>query len=353
MTTDLSPAASPWPGLKAARRKHQQSSRPKEERISANVLILWHLLSLFTLFWYETPVDAHQLNSLHETSAGKYRTCESPNRIKNGIDFPSRERLVWEVMTTDGFLIVTLFCNLSQFGSRVVISPFVLTIATTFNASKGEIGAVLTVLWAVFACLQFPSGVLGNRFGERRIILVSMSLTTIGSLAIALAQSILGFVFAALVLGIGTGLYFSVGSSLLARLYENSGQVLGLHSAGAPLAGLVFPSVAVAVVTWFSWRVGVALGAVGSSLAAVFVAILVTPTPAVSPEISLTERLSSTTLRSVFGQPSVIFATIIATIGMYAFQALVSFSPTFLVEYHGFSERTASLGFGLVFYLSL
>ena len=93
---------------------------------------------------------------------------------------------------------------------------------------------------------------LGNRFGERRIILVSMSLTTIGSLAIALAQSILGFVFAALVLGIGTGLYFSVGSSLLARLYENSGQVLGLHSAGAPLAGLVFPSVAVAVVTWFS-----------------------------------------------------------------------------------------------------
>ena len=146
MTTDLSPAASPWPGLKTARRKHQQSSRPKKERISANVLILWHLLSLFTLFWDETPVDAHQLNSLHETSVGKYRTCESPNRITKRYWLPVMRASCMGSYDNRRVLVATLFCNSSQFGSRVVISPFVLTIATTFNASKGEIGAVLTVL---------------------------------------------------------------------------------------------------------------------------------------------------------------------------------------------------------------
>jgi len=244
---------------------------------------------------------------------------------------------------------VAVFSNFTQFGARVVISPFVLTIAAAFGASKGEIGAVLTVLWAVFASLQFPSGVFADRFGERRVILVSMSLTAVGSVAVALSPSLVGFVVAIVVLGVGTGLYFSVGSALVTRLYDDSGSALGLHSAGAPLAGLVFPAVGATVAVWTSWRVGVALGAVSAAAAVAAVTLLVGLMPAVSPDSHLTDRLSMRTLRAVFGRPSVAFTTLLASIGMYAFQALVSFFPAFLIEYHGLGDRTASFGFGLLF----
>ncbi len=88
-----------------------------------------------------------------------------------------------------------------------------LAIAAEFGRSKGELGVVLTLVWAVYACLQFPSGVFADRYGERRIIL---------------------FALAALILGSGAGLYFAAGTALLDERFESTGQAFSLHSAGAP-----------------------------------------------------------------------------------------------------------------------
>lgn len=43
---------------------------------------------------------------------------------------------------------VAIASNFSQFGARIVISPFVVAIAATFDSSTGQIGVVLTLLLA-------------------------------------------------------------------------------------------------------------------------------------------------------------------------------------------------------------
>lgn len=241
--------------------------------------------------------------------------------------------------------------NFSQFGARVVLSPFVLAMAATFGASKGQIGAVLTLLWASFAVFQFPSGVLADRYGERRVIVAALSLTALGSAFAALAPSLLAFVGAVLVLGVGAGLYFSVGSALLARLFDRTGQVLGLHSAGGPLAGVAFPVAATAVAAHHGWRAGVALGALVAVATLLLVFRYVVPTPPTSPEIRLRDRLTVRTVASLLSRPDVAFTTALGVLGMYAFQSFVSFFPTFLIEHHGLDEGVASTLFSVVFVL--
>jgi predicted MFS family arabinose efflux permease len=241
--------------------------------------------------------------------------------------------------------------NFGQFGARVVVSPFVLAVALDFGVSKGAVGTGLTFMWAAFALAQFPSGVLADRYGERRVMLTSMALTVLGSLLVAVAPSFPAFVLATAALGGGAGLYFAVGTALLARRFENRGRALGLHSAGGPVAGLVVPVAATSVAARYDWRAGVATGAVVAAIAFCLVALFVGETPPAKPDASVRERLRPRSALALLRRPGVAYTAAVATLGMYVFQSFSSFFPAFLQEYHGFGEGEASLAFGLAFIL--
>lgn len=288
------------------------------------------------------PAGIRSLES-QQTAAGQYRlTGDSPEASPPAVSDQGSKRAV---------LASAVAANFSQFGARIVISPFVLAIGTTFGVSTSAIGAVLTLLWATFAILQFPSGVLADRFGERRVILAALTLTGVGSLSIVAAPSFPLFAVAIVVLGIGAGLYFVVGSALLSRRFERTGVAFSLHSAGGPLSGLVLPVAATALAATYGWRTGVATGAVAAFLAAMVVFVSVGPTPAVNPSARLRDRLSGGTVRSILGRPEVVFTTLVGVLGLYAFQSFASFYPAFLQDYHGLSEQVSGLNFSIVFVL--
>lgn len=251
-------------------------------------------------------------------------------------------------------LFSTSLCNFAQFGTRIVISPFALTIATTFSVEKTRIGLALTILWAAFALMQFPSGVFADRRGEKLVITVSLVLTALGSIVIAFAPTFGAFVVAAAVLGGGAGLYFSVGASLVSKLYERQQSLaLAVHSAGGPVAGVVLPLVAVEVAQQVGWRWGVATGAV-AAVAALGAARLslsgAAPEDDEGSEPVRPEPLVSTVF-SLLRRRSILFTIGIATAGMYALQSIVSFFPAFLQEYHGVDPGNASVLFSSLFLL--
>lgn len=252
--------------------------------------------------------------------------------------------------TAEGPLLATATAaNFAQFGARVVVSPFVLVVAGVFGTTKGAVGVALTAMWAAFALMQFPSGVLADAYGEKPVVLVSMALTVLGSALVATADSFPVFVLALVALGVGTGLYFAVGTALLARRTTGPGRAFGVHSAGAPLAGLALPVVATAVAGRYDWRAGVAVGGVVAALAFVLVFGVVAETPPTAPDSALGHRLHPRSLLERLARPEVAFTTVVAVLAMYAFQSFVSFFPAFLQEYHGFGEAEASLTFGLAF----
>jgi predicted MFS family arabinose efflux permease len=207
-------------------------------------------------------------------------------------------------------------------------------------------------MWALYALLQFPSGVLADRYSERRLVLLGLGGTTIGALLVAVAPSLLAFSLAVLLLGGGTGLFFSPASSLVTRTFEDAGGPLGVLTAGGALAGIVYPTIGSAVGVRAGWRVAMLLGALAAVpvLAATWWAA---PTlPPANPDRRLRAVVDVARLRHVLARPSVAYTAALSALVAFTFQAFSSFFPTFLVEFRGLDTGTAGLVFGAVFGIS-
>lgn len=242
--------------------------------------------------------------------------------------------------------------NVVQLGARLVISPVVPGVIDAFSVSKSETGLALTGMWAAYALMQFPSGVFGSRFGERRVILAG--LLTVGVASLLLSISPTFFLFGAFVflLGAGGGLFFPAASLLLARLYDNTGMALGTLSAGAAVAGLAAPIASVAISVRYGWRPALLLGAVGVVPVVLLIWWQVPRSASDRHRQTIAEQVRVRPLLEVLIRPSIAYSILIAVIGSFTFQAFVSFFPTFLAEFGGLSIESASLAFSGVFLLS-
>ncbi|MFC6755008.1 MFS transporter, partial [Halorubrum tibetense] len=125
--------------------------------------------------------------------------------------------------------------------ARLAISPLVPQITETFAVTNTTVGLALSGMWLAYALSQFPSGVLGDRYGERAVILTAVGSTLLASVLIAVSPSIVGFALFTVVLGAGAGLHYSVATTFLTRQFDDIGRAIGVHVAGGPLAGLVAP----------------------------------------------------------------------------------------------------------------
>ncbi|PSP82457.1 MFS transporter [Halobacteriales archaeon QS_1_68_17] len=236
--------------------------------------------------------------------------------------------------------------------ARLVLSPNVPAITADLGVSKSEVGLALTGMWALYALFQFPSGVLGERYGERRVILAALGLTGAGSALVAVAPGFGAFALFALCLGGGAGLYFSAGTALLTRQFEKTGHALGFHTAGGPLAGLLGPLAAAYVGTRYGWRAATLLGAAVAVPLFVAAVLALRETPPVRPETPVRERFDPGVVVHYLSKPRTAFTTVVAVVTVFVWQSFASFFPTFLVEYHGYATGDASAAFAAVFALS-
>ncbi|PSQ18118.1 MFS transporter, partial [Halobacteriales archaeon QS_8_69_73] len=82
------------------------------------------------------------------------------------------------------YIVLTL-CTLAftaTMVARLAISPVVPDVTAAFSVSRSAVGLALTGMWAAYALAQFPSGVLADRVGERRIILAAVGTTAVAGL---------------------------------------------------------------------------------------------------------------------------------------------------------------------------
>jgi predicted MFS family arabinose efflux permease len=151
------------------------------------------------------------------------------------------------------------------------------------------------------------------------------------------------------VLGGVAGLHFSVATSLLTRTLPNTGSAIGIHTAGAPVAGVLVPLAAGAVGVWLGWRWAVALGLVVALPAALLFAIVVEPIEPVRPDESVWSRLRVRPLFELLTRPPIALTMGLCVAGAFVWQATASFLPAFLIEYHGYSGTVASALFSAYF----
>lgn len=250
------------------------------------------------------------------------------------------------------YTILTL-CTLAFFATmvaRLAISPLIPSITADFEISNAVIGTALTGMWLAYALTQFPSGVLGDRFGERSIILVAVGGTAVMSLVLAVAPVFVIFVVCLVLLGAVAGLHYSVATALLTRTFDdNMGMAVGIHTIGSPAAGLIAPVAAAWIGTRYGWRTGVAFGSIVAAPIFVLFALRVRPTEPRRPDQPLSERFALGPLFELLAKPPIAFTVGIAAISAFVWQGVASFLPTFLIEYRGQSATVAGLVFSSYF----
>lgn len=252
--------------------------------------------------------------------------------------------------------ILSFFALFAVMTSRIVISPVVPEINAAFNISESDIGLAITGMAMVYAVTQFASGVLSDRYGERRIVLLALGLTAAGSVLLALSPSFTGLVLFAGLLGAGSGLYRTAAESLLNRVTSDSDSAISSHAAGAAAAGLVAPTGAVLAANHFGWRVAIVLGGIAAVTVVVPFWWFTHSTGAPSPSSSSSTGDLGVTMvdfRSLGSSPAVLYTTGIGVLGNFVFEAFLTFFPLFLIQCWGFSAGRAGAAFGVVAFCSV
>ncbi|WP_083860414.1 MFS transporter [Natrialba hulunbeirensis] len=247
---------------------------------------------------------------------------------------------------------VLALCTLAFFVTmygRVAISPVVPSITEEFGVSNAVIGVALTGMWLAYGLSQFPSGVLGDRYGERVVILVALGGTAVASVLIAVAPVFSIFVVATVILGAVAGLHYSVATTLLSRIHDNVGTAIGIHNSGATIAGLVAPLIVAWVGVTYGWRAAIVTTAVVGVPAFALFALFVSPTEPRRPEQSMRDQFDLASLLEILSRPVIAFTLFVAIVGEFVWQGAASFLPVFLIEHREYSPTVAATGFSAYF----
>lgn len=107
-------------------------------------------------------------------------------------------------------------------GTRFVVPALLPQIKTAFAISNTEAGFAVTLIWLTYASLQFPAGLLTDRWGERTLLVVSTAVGTVSVLAFAVAPVFGMFLGACLLFGLGATGSVVVGAFADADLFDEA-----------------------------------------------------------------------------------------------------------------------------------
>lgn len=236
-------------------------------------------------------------------------------------------------------------------GIRLIYPVILPQVTEEFAITYESAGISLSVLWVCYALMSVPGGLLADRFGERILLLGSTVVVAVGVVAVGLAPSFGTFVLATALLGSGTGLFGTTGTTVLTDLYtDRDATAISISQSVGTLGTILLPIGAGAVAVLANWRFGI--GYVLPGLAAVAVGLWLVVPARTSPAVAsgpgrsggVTERLwHSLSDRAVV--PVIAGLTCVG----FAFQGMTGFLPTYLIDVKGFTPTRASTLFGFFF----
>ena len=114
--------------------------------------------------------------------------------------------------------------------SMYVLLP---VLAQSFGLGYAQIGAIRAVHSGAMWLLEIPAGILSERVGERRLLVLGLTGAGAGYLAMSLANGYHGVLLALLIAGCGAAFQHSLCSSLIAGAFEGPDRRVALGTYNA------------------------------------------------------------------------------------------------------------------------
>ncbi len=235
-------------------------------------------------------------------------------------------------------------------GVRMVYPILLPYFRETFSLSLTVAGLLITILWLGSAVGQLPGGILADRYSERVVMAVSVTLVGLALTLVVAAPTALILFAATGVVGLGQSLYPIARITLLSQLYpDRIGSALGVTMATGDLGQTFLPPIAGVLAATLAWQAGLSFLIPLLLTAGIGIWIILPTQPRANTEEKL---LSGERIRLLFSElreSNLLFVTLILTLFFLSWQAFTGFFPTYLVEVKGFSPSTAGLLFAIFF----
>src|ERR1700742_2262290 len=142
------------------------------------------------------------------------------------------------------------------FVSSAVVAVGLAAIGRDLRLSPFDLQWVMNAELLPLAALTLVAGALGDRFGQKRILLAGIALYGLGAAAIGFAPSFAPLVVGRFLQGLGEALILPNGLSVLGRAFpaDKKARAVGIWSAAAAVASGVAPAIAGAILDHGSWR---------------------------------------------------------------------------------------------------
>ncbi|MFC6784512.1 MFS transporter [Halobaculum halobium] len=266
----------------------------------------------------------------------------------------------------DAVVITAVLWFLGKF-VRFAFPPLFERLGTVYDVSAAMLGGAFSALLFVYAALQFPSGLLADRFSPVAVIGGGSLLAAVGALALAVDGPLPVLIGAMLIIGAGTGPLKTVSLQVLSRTYPGqTGRVLGVFDtfgafggAAAPAAVVLFAgSPAVFGAGWRTTFLLAGLVGVGVTVA------LVVRVPERLPDEDTDENADQGSVDAEAAAPvreyGALFRewrfsvfVLVTSLFSFAYNATIAFLPLYFTREAGFGSTTASLLFSALFAVSL
>ena len=147
-------------------------------------------------------------------------------------------------------------CGAHSIQDGMVALQYVLLpiLAQQFSLSYAQVGFLRAVGHTAMTTLEIPSGVLSERFGERRLLVFGLLCVGAGYLGIAYSATFIGIALCLLLAGGGAAFQHSLSSAIIARSFGDAERrhALGTYNSAGDAGKLAFTGI-------FSAAIGIGL----------------------------------------------------------------------------------------------
>ncbi|MDY6819310.1 MAG: MFS transporter [Halobacteriales archaeon] len=233
---------------------------------------------------------------------------------------------------------------------REALPPLLPDIIAALNITSSQAGVALTLMWGLYALMQYPSGRLADGLSRTTVLVVSLVILILGFVLLSVVGSYVAFLFAVALIGIGAGLYFVPTRALLSDLFvERRAQAFGIQMAAGGLGSALAAGVAVAAITVATWQTAFLPAIVGLIVVFAFLHRW-SHEPYVIDRVSLDLRGTGS---RVFATTELRWVVIAYSLFAVTWSGVIGFLPTFLRAEKALSPALASSAFALIFIVAI
>ena len=240
---------------------------------------------------------------------------------------------------TYGLFVMTLTHTLTHVFGRLYTATFPL-IREEFLLTSWQLGMIAAIPPLCQAVISIPVGLLCDRIGSKRMLLISMLFAAAGSLLAATAANPIMLVVAISLVYLNTTFYHPASYSFITRLFagENRPRALGIHGAGGTF-GMALGPLTLSIflgylgLTWRNvylfWAIPIILGT--------FLVMRVDYGAVEDVDVARTEEKGSSGDATSLITPALLTFLVYTATRTMAMQMISPFMPLFMVDEKGFT----------------